>query len=41
MADQMSGKSVVITGAGNGLGRATARMMAARGAIIDVCRHRG
>jgi 3-oxoacyl-[acyl-carrier protein] reductase len=36
MADQMSGKSVVITGAGNGLGRATARMMAARGARVAV-----
>jgi 3-oxoacyl-[acyl-carrier protein] reductase len=36
MADQMSGKSVVITGAGNGLGRATALMMAARGARVAV-----
>ncbi len=31
---QFSGKSVIITGAGKGIGRACARLMAARGAEV-------
>jgi 3-oxoacyl-[acyl-carrier protein] reductase len=36
MAGVMSNKCVVVTGAGNGLGRATAQMMAARGARVAI-----
>ena len=32
----LSGKTIVITGAGSGIGRATAEMMAAAGATIVV-----
>jgi NAD(P)-dependent dehydrogenase (short-subunit alcohol dehydrogenase family) len=35
----MAGKTIIVTGAGSGIGRATAQLLAARGAAVTVAAH--